>query len=218
MNGRTQQVAVNGTLSAPADVISGVPQGSVLGPALFLLYINDIYEGIMSTMRLFADDSLIYRCIKSRRDLETLQADLQAVFEWAQKWDMSFNFTKCCHLCITLKKLDHTFTISGQEIQHEKKCKYLGVTITDKLSWNTQAEAVRAKASRSLGLIRRTLGKCSKEVKETAYNTLVRPQLEFATSAWNPNTNRNIRIVESVQRQAARFVIIIIITFDLYSA
>ncbi|XP_071798867.1 uncharacterized protein [Asterias amurensis] len=121
---------------------------------------------------------------------------------------MSFNITKCCHLCITLKKtkLDHTFTISGQEIQHEKKCKYLGVTITDNLSWNTQAEAVRAKASRSLGLIRRTLGKCSKEVKETAYNTLVRPQLEFATSAWNPNTNRNIRIVESVQRQAARFV------------
>ncbi len=87
-----------------------------------------------------------------------------------------------------------------------KKCKYLEVIITNNLSWNTKAEAVRAKASRSLGLIRRTLGKCSREVKETAYNTLVRPQLEFATSAWNPNTNRNIRIVESVQRQAARFV------------
>ncbi len=74
------------------------------------------------------------------------------------------------------------------------------------LSWNAHSEQVRSKASRTQGLIRRTLGACSGEVKVAAYNTLVRPQLEYATSAWNPYTERNNRIVESVQRQAAHFV------------
>ena len=208
LQGRTQEVSVNGTTSAPADVLSGVPQGSVLGPALFLLYINDITEGITSPMRLFADDSVIYRAIKTQKDLKTLHHDLQKVFEWAERWNMKFNVYKCTHVCITLKTKPraHSFTINGQAMPKEKSCKYLGVTINESLSWNTQAEQVRSKASRTLGLVRRTLGKCSQEVREVAYNTLVRPQLEYATSAWNPHTDRNCRIMESVQRQAARFV------------
>jgi hypothetical protein len=206
--GRTQQVSVNGTTSPPAEVLSGVPQGSVLGPALFLLYINDINDGVSSPMRLFADDSVIYRAIRTQKDLESLHQDLQKVFEWAEKWDMKFNVDKCTHVCITLKTKPraYNFTINGKAIPKEKSCKYLGVTINETLSWNTQSEQVRSKASRTLGLIRRTLGRCSKEVRETAYNTLVRPQLEYATSAWNPHTDRNVRIIESVQRQAARFV------------
>lgn len=208
LTGRTQEVAVNGTSSTPTEVLSGVPQGSVLGPALFLLYINDITEGISSTIRLFADDSVIYRHIENEYDQHRLQEDLQRVFEWAKKWDMEFNLNKCTHLCVTLRRnpWPHTFNINQQAIPQKESCKYLGVTIKQDLNWNTHSEQVRAKASKSLGLVRRTLGACSREVKEAAYMTLVRPQLEYATCAWNPHTSRNSDIIESVQRQAARFV------------
>ncbi len=201
-------MSVNGKHSETSSVLSGVPQGSVLGPALFLLYINDINKEVESTMRLFADDSVLYRPVRTPRDHQILQRDLEKVFQWALRWDMKFNVSKCAHLCITLKKkpLNYSFVVNGEVVPREKQTKYLGVTITSDLSWNIHSEQIRAKASKTLGLLRRILGKCTPEVKDVAYKTLVRPQLEYGTSAWNPHTERNSKILESVQRQAARFV------------
>ena len=102
--GRTQKVSVNGVHSSPINVTSGVPQGSVLGPTLFLLYINDINNNVNSTVRLFADDSLLYRPIWSQTDHEILQKDLEMLTSWANKWQMSFNVSKCKVLSITKKK------------------------------------------------------------------------------------------------------------------
>ena len=101
--GRTQVVSVNGSQSSSTEVLSGVPQGSVLGPVLFLLYVNDIGEGISSTFRLFADDCVLYRCIKSKQDQIILQEDLQNMKQWAESWKMKFNVPKCSHLTVTLK-------------------------------------------------------------------------------------------------------------------
>ena len=95
LSNRSQQVIVNGSFSSPCDVISGVPQGSVLGPTLFLLYINDITEGINSQMKLFADDCLIYRVIHNTEDHQALQRDLTTLSKWADKWQMAFNISKC---------------------------------------------------------------------------------------------------------------------------
>ena len=92
---RLQQVLVDGCCSSPCNVSSGVPQGSVLGPVLFLLYINDIAEGICSHMKLFADDCLIYRTIQSSSDQHILQQDLNALVKWAEKWQIKFNTAKC---------------------------------------------------------------------------------------------------------------------------
>ena len=103
--GRTQKVSVNGVHSSPINVTSGVPQGSVLGPTLFLLYINDINNNVNSTVRLFADDSLLYRPIWSQTDHEILQKDLEMLTSWANKWQMSFNVSKCKVLSITKKRL-----------------------------------------------------------------------------------------------------------------
>ena len=177
--------------------------------ALFLLYINVINEGVSSTIRLFTDDSVIYRHIDNQNDQHLLHEDLKRFFDWAKKWDMEFNTKKCTHLCVTLKRspLQYTFTINEQPIPQKKSCRYLGVTIAHDINWNTHSEQLRAKAAKSLGLVRRTLGACSREVKEAAYMTLVRPQLEYAACAWNPHTSRNVNIIESVQRQAACFVI-----------
>ena len=208
LTGRSQVVSVNGYQSSPADVLSGVPQCSVLGPVVFLLFINDIGEGINSTFRLFADNCVLYRCIESSQDQLILQEDLQKMNQWAESWRMMFNAKKCYHLTITLKikPLLHTYNIKDQEIARVKTAKYLGVIISEDLSWNIHIQQVRAKSSRTLGLVRRTLGSCNQQVKEVAYNQLIRPQLEYASCVWNPWTERNVQMVENIQRQAARFV------------
>lgn len=208
LTGRSQQVSVNGSASPPSSVLSGVPQGSVLGPMLFLLYVNDITTNVNSSMRLFADDSVIYRTICGPDDQERLQEDLQKVFQWAETWSMAFNISKCAHLSITLKRRPYLFnySVNEQVLPQKKTYKYLGVTVRDDLRWNTHVEALRSKASRTMGILRRNLGSCSKKVRETAYKTLVRPQLEYSSCAWNPHKRRNTNLLEGIQRQAARFV------------
>ena len=96
LSNRKQRVSVNGALSDITDVTSGVPQGSVLGPILFLLYINDINENVQSNIRLFADDSIIYRKINSNIDHQILQTDLAELEKWSDKWQMQFKFIKMC--------------------------------------------------------------------------------------------------------------------------
>ena len=116
LSNRKQRVSVNGALSDITDVTSGVPQGSVLGPVLFLLYINDINGNIKSSIRLFADDSIIYRKISSKTDHEILQTDLSQLQTWSDKWQMEFNVSKCVHLPITnkTKPSTHKYSLSGQ--------------------------------------------------------------------------------------------------------
>ena len=108
-----QRVSVNGALSDITDVTSGVPQGSVLGPILFLPYINDINENIQSSIRLFADDSIIYRKINSNIDHQILQTDLIQLEKWSDKWQMQFNISKIQNVCTfrLQTKLNPGFTI-----------------------------------------------------------------------------------------------------------
>ena len=131
-------VSVNGTHSSPRPVPSGVPQDSVLGPVLFLLYINDITDQIQSTMRLFADDSNVFREIKNTCDHSLLQQDLASLCEWAETWQLNFNITKCYHLGITNKFAPFSYNCLMDDIVIAKSAstKYLGVTITHNLNWN----------------------------------------------------------------------------------
>ncbi|XP_072024943.1 uncharacterized protein [Amphiura filiformis] len=208
LNNRSQAVSVNGTHSPWGKVTSGVPQGSVLGPALFLLYINDIQEEISSSMRLFADDSIVYRDIVSPDDHQVLQKDLNELANWSSKWLMHFNVGKCAILPITNKRKTSLFdyTILGQPLARVDQHEYLGVTISSKLRWDAHCNKITQKANRTLGLIRRTLSPCSQEVKARAYQALVRPQIEYASEAWNPHTITTVDRLERVQRPAARFV------------
>ena len=162
---RHQAVVVNGARSAWMPVTSGVPQGSVIGPVLFLLYINDIKLNIKSTMRLFADDSVIYPRIDSPSDTHILQEDLHVLADWSTKWLMGFNIKKCATLSITNKKHPVTvdYTLLNESIPRVKQYKYLGVTITHDLKWNTQCKLTTQKANRTLGLLRRTLSTVHQE-------------------------------------------------------
>ena len=138
LTNRTKQVVLNNINSCSINVLSGVPQGSVLGPLLFLLYINDLPFIVSSHVKLYADDTLIYRIINSAEDITILQRDLNTLSEWANKWLMSFNPSKCVHLTITRKTnpLKSSYSICGSVIQQSNSTKYLRVTITSNLSWS----------------------------------------------------------------------------------
>ena len=134
-----QHVSINGYHSALANVTSGVPQGSVLGPVLFLLYINDITNQIQCNIRLFADDSIVYREIRSPADHHILQTDIQKLTDWSNKWQMNFNTSKCQLLTITHKPKpsEFTYTIASQPISrvnshpYRSRCNHKCQTILD---------------------------------------------------------------------------------------
>ena len=204
---RRQRVVLGGASSSWNTVISGVPQGTVIGPLMFLIYLNDLPEGISSPIRLFADDCVIYRNISSKSDVNSLQKDLKVLDKWQQSWQMSFNAAKCFLLRITHKKtpLDAEYTLGNSVLQQIKSHSYLGVEINQDLKWDTHINRITAKANRSLGFIRRNLASCPQNLKAQAYTTLVRPLLEYSSTVWDTNTENLIKQIESVQRRAARF-------------
>ena len=208
LTNRCQRVMVEGQTSTPAPVTSGVPQGTVLGPLLFLIYINDLPLKVLSTTRLFADDSLLYRRIRSPEDARLLQEDLDKLQVWEKEWQMSFNPTKCEVIRITKKRnpIQSTYQIHGHDLTVTKAGKYLGITISNNLSWNAHVNATVKKANNSLAFLRRNLARCPKDVKAQSYQTMVRPILEYASTSWDPYTVTNIQQLEAVQRRAARFV------------
>ena len=145
---------------------------------LFSLHINDITADIESEIRLFADDCVCYREIKDKEDTLKLQRDIDRLGNWARKW--------------VLENVDNI--------------KYLGVTITNDLKWNTHISNICTKANRTLGFLRRTLFSCPQNVKEAAYKGMVRPILEYGSSVWDPHPDKLKKELEKVQNRAARFV------------
>lgn len=208
LSNRSQSVIVEGHKSDPVSVDSGVPQGSVLGPSLFLYYINDISQQIHSNIRLFADDTICYIVINSLGDAQLLQDDLTKLGDWATKWRMKFHPDKCNVLTVSTKRapLEHAYQLNGHILAHVKSAKYLGVTIANNLQWNNHIANICTKANQTLGFLRRNINLESVKIKERAYLTLVRPLLEYASVIWDPHTQTNTKKIEMVQRRAARYV------------
>ena len=153
----------NGIKSDWAPVVSGVPQGTVLGPLLFSLYINDISADIESEIRLFADDCVCYREIKNEEDTLKLQRDIDRLGRWARKWGMRFQPVKCNTMQLTTKrssKIQANHTLEGTVRENVESIKYLGVTITNDLKWNAHISNVCTKANRTFGFLRRNLYSC----------------------------------------------------------
>ena len=183
---RQQRVVVNGVKSDWAPVCWVSPRALFL---LFPLYINDITSDIESEIRLFADDCVCYREIKDEEDTVKLQRDIDRLGFWARKWGMKFQPVKCNMMQLTrkrIKKIHASYTFEGTVLENVESIKYLGVTITNDLKWNTHLSNVCTKANRTLGFLRRNLHSCPQEVKEAAYKGLVRPVQEYGNSVWDP--------------------------------
>ena len=149
LTSRTQQVVVDGECSAPTPVKSGVPQGTVLGPLMFLLYINDIPDNLDSStnIRLFADDCLLYRSITSDQDSHILQNDLSSLVDWSEKWQMSFNTRKCKTLRVTTKRnpIDFTYHMGNDALDMVPHHPYLGVELSSNQKWANHANNIVVK-------------------------------------------------------------------------
>ena len=208
LQNRSQRVVVDGEQSTSAPVTSGVPQGSVLGPILFLVFINDMPECVKSRARLFADDSIVYRNINSKDDCTALQDDLDALHKWEMEWGMHFNPSKCNIITVTRKKspINCTYSLKGVPLEKVEETTYLGMNVTKDLSWHSQISRATAKGNRALGFTKRNIASSSKVTKERAYTTLVRPTVEYASTIWSPHQKNLTQQIEKVQRRAARYV------------
>ena len=154
-----------GCTSTPCNVLSGVPQGSVLGPLLFLIYINDIVKDLTSTCRLYTDDCVLYRRIDTLEDARALQDDLQLLELWEEKWKMSFTVDKCMVVSVTLP-VHANYTLHGKKLTVVECAKYLGVSIDSKLCFNQHIDNVCKKANSMLGFVRRNFKNCHVKLKK----------------------------------------------------
>ena len=205
---RQQQVLLDGHTSSTAEVLSGVPQGTVLGPLLFLSFINDLPDVTKSESHLFADDCLLFCPVNSAEDSKRLQQDLAALERWEKEWQMAFHPEKCVVIQVASKcrTISADYVLHNHHLDVVDSSKYLGVTISNNLKWDRHIDNITAKANRTLGFLKQNLRGCRTSARARAYEAIVRPTLEYAASIWDPHTTRQVTQIEKVQRRAARFV------------
>ena len=149
----------------------------------------------------------MYMAVSHDIDRLNLQLDLQALADWELKWQMEFHPAKCQVIHVSRKHhvVENKYYLHGQRLESVKEAKYLGVTITSDMRWNTHIDNITNKANQTLGFLKRNLRVSSPTIKATAYKTLVRPLLEYSSTVWDPHTRENVNKVEAVQRRAARY-------------
>ena len=192
----------------------GVPQGTVLGPLCFLVFINDLPEVVNTDtcVRLFADDCLLYRSIKGQDDINQLQQDLDAVYQWGIKWGMRFNVKKCNMLIVARERAPsntHTrfYTMNGQIVRPVLEAVYLGVSFTHNFSWDSHIRSVESKASRTLGFLKRNLKGAPYHLRALAYTSMVQSTMDYAGAIWDPHQKTKADKLERVHNRAARWAL-----------
>ena len=211
LSDRQQNVLVNGEHSQPTRVLSGVPQGSVLGPLLFLLYINDITKLCLSPntrLTLYADDMLLYKPVSSDTSYAELQQDINLLSQWSDENMLSFNTAKCkCMLLTNKRNISHpTIMLNNEPLEYVQQYKYLGVIVSHNLCWSHHIQEVCSKARRTLGIIYRNIASNTNDPLTVfrLYIALVRPHLEYAAQVWSPHLEKDIHCLEKVQKFALR--------------
>ena len=208
--GRTQEVVIEGKKSKTAPVTSGIPQGSVLGPLLFLIYVNDLPDMLDSNIQLFADDTKIFRTIQSQSDALAMQNDLSKLMTWSKTWQLPFNTSKCKVLHLGSKNPETAYTILCQDntvdlavVTEEKD---LGIKFDCKLNFSKHISEICSKGKQRIGLIRRNFRFIDKKTFLILYKSLVRPLLEYCNTVWYPTFKKDSRAIKSVQRKATKLV------------
>ena len=208
---RRQQVTVLGVTSPALPVTSGVPQGSILGPVLFLLYVNDLPDKISSSsIAAFADDTKIFKRISSITDNIHLQEDLNSLVQWSCSTDLTFNPTKCKVQTISRKRkpIKTSYTMGDSDLEHCSHEKDLGVWISYDLTWKKHVQTQSAKANKILGYAKRTTQRIgSVRTRRTIYLTVVRAHLAYSSQVWAPQTVELIKEIEQIQRRATKYIL-----------
>ena len=206
LDDRRQRVVVHGEASDWVPVVSGVPQGSVLGPLLFIIYVNDMDCDMAARISKFADDTKMGINVAKDGNVVRLQEDLRKIGEWSDTWQMPFNVGKCKVMHIGHRNPHSQYTLQGTALESSECEKDLGVTITNDLKFSRQCIEAEKKAQRMLGYVKRQFGYRNKEVVLTLYNSLIRPHLEYAVQFWCPSFRKDIIRLERVQARATKLI------------
>ena len=203
---RRQRVVVDGEVSSWKSVLSGVPQGSVLGPILFLVYINDLEEGVTGKILKFADDTKLFRKVKEIGDKQNLQDDIDKLVKWSEKWQMLFNFGKCKCLHTGSGNTGMNYEMGGTVLSKTVKEKDLGVTMNANMKVSEQCRIAASKGNQVLGMIRRNITYKEKSLIIPLYKAIVRPHLEYCIQAWTPHLRKDVDMLEKIQRRATKLI------------
>ena len=209
LSGWSQSVVVGGEESPVLPVISGVPQGSVLGPLLFIIFINEIAHQISSgsSISLFADDIALYRPILSDMDFSTLQRDVNAIVTWINISLLSLQPAKCCSMLVSRRspRSPPSFLVQGTPLSHVSSVKYLGILINSDLCWSPHVAKLCSKVRKLVGLLYHQFYKhADSATLLTLYKSFLRPHLEYGSIVWDPHLAGDVDALEKVQRFALR--------------
>jgi hypothetical protein len=209
LSNRSQRVVIDDVQSRVCPVKSGVPQGSVLGPLLFIVFINDLPDIFSDTVisKCFADDIKLYTDVSSGDDIDELQFNIDSLVEWANAWQLGISFLKCSTFDIALGKRVGEFcenSIEGNELAHVTDVKDLGITLDNCLSFTAHINQIVAKAKQRTFLIFRAFRTKNPTALIQAYKSYILPMLDYCSSVWSPSLLYNIVALESVQRLFTR--------------
>ena len=205
---RKQKVLINQSSSACSVIQAGVPQGSVLGPLLFIIYINDIADNITSLCRLFADDtSFSYSSQDQVQVRSVIDHDLKKLDEWSRKWLMSFNADKTEIMIFSNCEIpDFNFELNGQNIPIKNCHKHLGVTFSNDAKWNMHIENILSSVKKHLNILRKLKYQLHRDTLNKLYTVFIRPIFEYATEVWDNCGIGYVNKLEQLQLEAARIV------------
>ena len=207
LSGRNQRVVLNGQQSDLIQVLCSVPQGSVLGPILFIIFINDIdvcIESVLALLLKFADDTKVIKRIQSQADNEDLQTVIDNLYEWAKKWQMYFNVDKCKLVHVGRSNPKFQYVMNGIQIKAVESERDLGIMFDHTAKPSLQCAKAASKANQVLGQLLRSFQCREKDVLVQLYKVFVRPHLEYAIQAWSPYLVKDIEILEKVQKRLVR--------------
>ena len=210
LSNRFQRVVLEGSVSDYRGVSAGVPQGSILGPIMFLVYINDIVENINSCIRLFADDTSLYLIVDDPgASADPMNSDLEKIHTWSQNWLASFNPNKTEELLITRKvnPPNHPpLYMDNTRIENVTSHKHLGLTLNKTCTWHDHIADITSKTWKRINVFRSLMFKLDRKTLETIYFSFIRPTLEYSDVVWdNCNCDEKYRI-EQIQIEAALIV------------
>ena len=211
LNGRRQRVILNGECSDWKNVTSGVPQGSVLGPVLFIIYVNDMPDSLQNFCKIFADDTKIYTAVSKKSDQESLQQDLLKLSEWSRLWLLEFSIQKCKLVQYGNVRYDFEYKLKDKDgrlqvLLKDTKEKDLAIWFQNTLKFEEHINYVVNRANRLVGLIKRTFKSLDRDSFLTLYKSLVRSILDYGGSVYYPYTKKNIQLIENIQRRATRIL------------
>ena len=210
LTNRVQYVSVGQSDSNTLPVISGVPQGSILGPLLFLIFVNDL-PAVLSSCKilLFADDAKCLMPISSLQECSFLQNDLTSLSVWCRTWNLLLNEDKCSvvHYTTSLPPVSFNYSLNGKVISYKSEVKDLGLIVSSNFKWRPHYQLITSKAYKMLGLLRRVFSSSvSISAKCSLYVSLVRSQLLYCSVVWHPHLLVDIKCLELVQRRATKFI------------